>query len=491
MVHLDARQLSSLDDAVAVPGYDRDRVVPGIVHIGVGAFHRAHQAAYLDRLLHTDGTSGWGICGVGVLPGDAALRDVLVDQDHLYTLLTRAPDGTEQARVVGSIVEHLHLPDDPAAVLARMADPATRIVSLTITEGGYSLDDETGEFQPRDERTLADLAAPEEPPRSVFGLLSRALRLRREAGTPPFTVMSCDNVPGNGEVCRRALVAFTARTDPDLAAWVEESVAFPSSMVDRITPATTDRLRAEVAERHGVDDGWPVASESFTQWVLEDRFSCGRPPLERVGVQLVDDVEPYELMKLRLLNASHQALAHLGVLAGGTWVHEAAQDPVLARFLLDYMRLDALPTLQPVPGVDLARYCEELVERFGNAAVADTLARLATDSSDRIPKFLLPVLRERLAAGADVRRMVLVLAAWSRYLDGPTDDGRPIEVVDRRLEELRTHLTREDEHPGALLDCRPVFGSLGEHEELRAAYVEARRRLAERGARACVQELLG
>ncbi|MVA77516.1 mannitol dehydrogenase family protein [Auraticoccus sp. F435] len=490
MVHLDAASLPRLDARVSVPGYDRSRVRPGIVHIGVGAFHRAHQAMYLDRLLELGGDPGWGVCGVGVMPRDAAVRDVLRDQDHLYTLLTRAPDGTERARVVGSVVAHHHVPDDPEAALARMADPATRIVSLTITEGGYSVDDATGEFDPRDEQTLADLADPARPPGSALGLLAGALRRRRDAGTVPFAVVSCDNMPGNGTVCRRALLSFTARTDPGLSAWIEEHVAFPSSMVDRITPATTDALRSQLATRYGVEDGWPVVAEDFAQWVLEDRFPAGRPALERVGVQLVQDVEPYELMKLRLLNASHQAMSHLGVLAGRRWVHEVGRDRAFSRFLRDYMDLDARPTLPEVPGVDLDAYCEELLARFGNEAVCDTLARLATDSSDRIPKFLLPVLRERRAAGADVRRMVLVLAAWSRFLEGRAEDGTPIEPSDLRLAELRSHLAREAEQPGAFLDCRPVFGALGQDEEVRAMYVAARRRLAERGALACVQELL-
>lgn len=486
MVHLDAQSVRTLGPEVGVPGYDRQAVTPGIVHFGVGAFHRAHQAMYLDRLLEAGGAQEWGICGVGVMERDAALRDVLADQDHLYALTTKAPDGVVETRIIGSIITHLHAPDDPAAVLARMVDPSTRIVSLTITEGGYSINDATGEFDPRDAGTLADLADPDQPPRSVLGFITAALRARREAGTVPFTVMSCDNIQGNGEVCRRAVVAFAERIDPELAAWIRAEVAFPSSMVDRITPVTTDEVRAELQTDHGIEDGWPIRSEAFTQWVLEDHFTAGRPALETVGVQVVDDVEPYELMKLRLLNAGHQAIAHLATLDGSVWVHEAAQDPLFQNFLQAYFHRDAIPTLAPVPGVDLDAYCDELIARFGNEAVRDTLARLATDSSDRIPKFLLPVLRARLAEDADISRPLLVLAGWSRYLEGRTEGGEPIEPNDLRAEELKTYAAREASEPGAFLRLRPVFGDLADDPRVMEGFLAARRQLIERGARACV-----
>ncbi|KQR10989.1 mannitol dehydrogenase family protein [Cellulomonas sp. Leaf334] len=481
--HLDATALDGLAPRVAVPGYDRGQVTAGIVHLGVGAFHRAHQAMYVDRLLHA-GESQWGICGVGVLPSDRTIADVLDEQDGLYTLLTVDPAGVTDARVIGSHVAHLHAPADPQAVVDRLADPATRIVSLTITEGGYGVDDATGEFEPRDPATLADLAGAS-PPSSVLGLVVAALDARRAAGTAPFTVMSCDNIQGNGHVARTAITAFARARDAQLAGWIDQHVAFPSSMVDRITPATTGEVVAAVAAL-GIDDRWPVRSESFTQWVLEDRFSAGRPAFETVGVQVVDDVTPYELMKLRLLNASHQAMGYLGILAGETYVHDVCRDPLFVGFLLDYMHREAIPTLQPVPGIDLSEYCDQLIARFSSEAIRDTLARQVVDASDRIPKFLLPVVRAQLAAGREITRCALVLAAWSRYLEGAADGG----ITDTRLPELLQYVEAETRSPGAFLSYAPVFGELGSSTVLRDAFVAARASLAHDGARAAIAALI-
>jgi mannitol-1-phosphate/altronate dehydrogenase len=335
-----------------VPPYDRSALTVGIVHLGVGGFHRAHEAMYLDGLMRRGEALDWAVCGVGVLPGDARMRDALTAQDGLYTLVEKAPDGTWAARVVGSIVEYLLAPDDPERVVERMADPAVRIVSLTVTEGGYNVDPVTGEFVSDAPDVVHDVEEPKAP-RTSFGLVVEALARRRDRGVPPFTVMSCDNIPGNGQVARRSFAAFAALRDPELADWVRTAVSFPDSMVDRITPATTDADRAEVQQRYGITDRWPVVCEPFTQWVLQDAFGDGRPPWEDAGVQLVDDVEPYELMKLRLLNASHQGLCYFGHLAGYRLVHEVAQDPLFADFLLAYMQDEGSPTLPPVPGVDL------------------------------------------------------------------------------------------------------------------------------------------
>ncbi len=490
MVLLREATLSTISPPVQVPDYDRSAIRAGMVHFGVGAFHRAHQAMYIDRLLG-NGHHDWAITGVGVLPGDAAVRDALVPQDGLYTLVTSAPDGTTDARVIGSIREYLYAPDDPEAVLARLADPATRIVTLTITEGGYSVDDATGEFAPQDALTLGDLQSDEGTPSSVLGYLVAGLARRKDAGVAPFTVVSCDNIQGNGHVARTAVLGFAERKDPALATWIADNVAFPSSMVDRITPVTTDEIREMVRERYGIEDRWPVRAESFVQWVLEDDFPAGRPPFEDVGVQMVADVVPYELMKLRLLNASHQAIGHLGILAGYEWVHDAVREPVFRDFLLDYMRLEAIPTLRPVPGIDLDAYCHELIARFGNEAVRDTLARLVVDGSDRIPKFLLPVVREQLDAGGDIRRSTLVLAAWSRFLEGRDENGDRTPINDRREAELVAAVRMEQVEPGAFLDYAPVFGDLGSNARLREAFVASRAMLAERGVRETVAGVEG
>ncbi|MFZ4896397.1 mannitol dehydrogenase family protein [Plantibacter sp. Mn2098] len=479
MTAVNSSNLTELGRSVAVPEYDRARVRPGIVHIGVGAFHRAHEAMYIDRLLQL-GETEWGICGVGVLPTDARMRDVLAEQDALYTLVTKDPAGGDDVRVIGSIVRYAFAPDDPEAVLGLLASDTTRIVSLTITEGGY-LVSETGGFELGAPGIAADLV-PGAVPATVFGLLTEALRRRRVGGVPPFTVMSCDNIPGNGAVARTALSSFARAKDPELGEWVAENVVFPNSMVDRITPGTTPEAIAKLSTRHGVDDAWPVVSESFEQWVLEDRFTLGRPDFGAVGVQLVPDVAPYESMKLRLLNASHQAMSYLGILAGFTFVHELARDQRFVTFLLDYMSYEAIPTLDPVPGIDLASYRTQLIERFSNTAIADTLARQVVDGSERIPKFLLPVLRQQLAVGGRIDHIALVVAAWSVYLEGATESGTRIVVDDVRSSELAAAVQLEASTPGALLDLRAVFGELGSDERFRAAYVSARASIGAAGA---------
>lgn len=476
------------DQAVPVPDYDRGRVRTGIAHFGVGGFHRAHQALYLDELMRRGRAMDWGICGVGLLPADRRMQQALQAQDHLYTVVTKHADGTREARVVGSIVQYLYAPDDPEAVVRKLADETTRIVSLTITEGGYNIDPVTGRFDEENPAIRADLE-PGATPGTVFGLVVEALVRRRERGVPPFTVMSCDNVPANGDVARSCFAAFAALRDPELGEWVRREVRFPNSMVDRITPVTTDEDRADLARLHGVEDRWPVVAEPFAQWVLEDSFTLGRPPLEEVGVQLVDDVEPYELMKLRLLNASHQVLCHLGSLVGYRFVHEVCRDPLFASFLLRYMEREATPTLRPVPGVDLHRYRHQLLERFRNAEVADTLARLCADTSDRIPKFLLPVVRENLAAGGEVDHAAAVVAAWTRYAEGVDERGEPIQVVDRLREPLMASARRSREDPLAFLGRREVFADLADEPRFVAAYTSALDVLRTRGARALLEEL--
>ncbi|MEW1807780.1 mannitol dehydrogenase family protein [Pseudarthrobacter sp. NPDC080039] len=488
MTVLNDAALPGLAHRLQVPTYDRSAVKTGIVHFGVGGFHRSHEAMFIDRLLNRGGPQDWGICGVGVLPSDAMMRDVLKNQDGLYTLVLRTPDGAETARIIGSITEYLFAPADPGAVIAKLAAPETRIVSLSVTEGGYSINDSTGKFDPRTPDILHDLE-PHTIPRSVFGLITAALAQRRAAGTPPFTIMSCDNIQDNGGVARKALVSFARLKDVHLAGWISENVAFPNSMIDRITPATTDSDRESVSNTYGLMDAWPVVAENFEQWVLEDDFTYGRPPLEDVGVQIVNDVEPYELMKLRLLNASHQVMSYLGYLAGYRYVHEVCSDPQFAKFILGYMEEEATPTLQPVPGIDLDTYRTELLHRFSNPAIKDTLARQMVDASERIPKFLLPVLREQLDRKSTINRTVLVIAAWSRFLEGTDEQGRTIQITDRRLDKLQTAARADRDQPGAFLKLTEVFGDLGQNERFISAYRQAREALNHASALSAVREL--
>jgi mannitol 2-dehydrogenase len=483
---LNAATLSHWAGRIPVPGYDRALVTPGVVHVGVGGFHRAHQAMYHDRLLNQGAAPDWGICGVGVLPADRAMQQVLDAQDGLYTLVIKHADGTYEPRVIGSLVRYLFAPDDPEEVIETMAAPTTRIVSLTITEGGYNVDDTTGEFDAQSPGVVHDLRSGAAP-QTTFGLITEALQRRRQRGWAPFTVMSCDNLPGNGELTRTVFTAFARLRDPGLGDWVGREVSFPSSMVDRITPVTTDADRAEVRERFGIDDRWPVVCEPFTQWVLEDTFTAGRPAYEQAGVQLVDQVEPYELMKLRLLNASHQAMAYFGWLAGYRLVHEAAQDPLFQAFLLGYMNREATPTLAPVPGVDLDRYKHTLIERFSNSYIRDTIARLCAQSSDRIPKWILPVIRQQLASGGEIKRSAAVVASWARYAEGTDEQGRPIEVVDRLADTLTRLARRQRDDPDAFIGNRAVFGDLADDKRFVTAYRSALASLHEHGARATLE----
>lgn len=481
-------EISSLA-GVTTPSYSRDDVTAGIAHFGVGGFHRAHQALVIDDLLSRGGASDWGIVGIGLMPGDQRVRDSLTAQDCLYTLVEKSSDGSSQARVIGSIIDYRYAPDDPEAVIELLASPSIRIVSMTITEGGYNINQVTGEFQLAAPAIVADLAS--DTPSTVFGYVTAALARRRQRGTAPFTVMSCDNVQSNGDVARRAFTAFARAKDPELGAWIEEHVAFPNSMVDRITPATTDAHRAEVRDVFGIDDAWPVVAEPFFQWVLEDDFPSGRPAYEDTAVQVVDDVEPYELMKLRLLNCSHQGLCYFGHLMGHHFVHDAMSEPLITALLLKYMEDEATPTLKPLPGIDLDSYRHQLIERFSNPAIGDTVPRLCAESSDRIPKWLVPVVNEQLrTADPRVELSAAIVASWARYAEGVDEHGEPIDVVDNLKERVMAAARRYPEDKHAFLRDEELFGDLLDHEEFVRAYDRALDLLHERGARATLEEIL-
>jgi len=473
--------LSELGRQIAVPTYERSTLRRSIVHLGVGGFHRAHQAVYLDDLAERRITTDWGERGVGLLEGDRRMAEALAPQDHLYTVVERDARG-DTARIVGSLGDYAFAPADPEQVLSMLADPLTRIVSLTITEGGYLVDDKTGVFDSTAAAVRQDLDRAS--PSSVFGYLYAGLDRRRQAGLAPFTIMSCDNLQGNGRVARTAVTSFARLRDERFANWIEEHVAFPNAMVDRITPQTTDADRAMVAETFGIADAWPVVTEPFKQWVLEDSFSNGRPPLEEVGVQIVSDVHAYETMKLRLLNASHQAMAYLGTLAGYQYVHEAMADAHLQSLVRRMMDEEVTPLLPAVPGIDVAEYKRTLVQRFLNPKIRDTLARLAFGGSDRMPKFLLPSLAEALAQKRPHALLTLATAGWLRYLRGVDEHGAEITLQDDRADELRSLAQQGGSDPTPLLTVRRVFGDLGQHEAWVAEVSATLRDLDSRGARA-------
>ena len=481
MSSLNQATLSQLPASVGRPNYDRSSLTAGIVHFGVGGFHRAHQAMAIDRLLNAGLAKDWAICGVGLLEGDRRMAQAFAAQDNLFTLVLKNPDGTTDARVIGSIVEYIFAPDDPQLLLAKLASPETRLVTLTITEGGYNFDRVTGEFDFSNPAVAADLA-PGAVPTTAFGYIVEALRIRRERGLEPFSVLSCDNIPSNGHMAHQVFTAFAIRKDPALGEFVSSSVKFPNSMVDRITPVTTPADVELAKSLTGLDEAWPVVAEPFFQWVIEDDFTLGRPPLEKVDVQFTGDVLPYELMKLRLLNASHQGMCYFGYLSGYRFAHEAMADPVLSRFLRRYMDEEGTPTLPPLPDVDLDNYKDVLIERFSNPHVKDTLARLCAESSDRIPKWLIPVVREQLTHGGQVKLSAAIVASWARYAEGVDEAGEPIEVVDPLKDELVPIAKTQRQNPLAFIQNRKLFGDLAENPVFAGAYLEALNSMFEVGA---------
>jgi mannitol 2-dehydrogenase len=464
--------------------YDRSKLTPSLAHIGVGGFHRSHQAVYVDQMLGA-GLTDWAYWGLGLLPGDSRMRDALAAQDFGYTVLQNLETGERPAHWVRSILGMDVTAAAPFSVMARLTDPAVRIVTLTITEGGYNISDSTGEFDVANPAVLADLD-PAAPPKTVFRHLAEALARRRDQGARPFTVVSCDNIPGNGAVARQAVCAFAELFSPGLGDWIAGNVAFPSSMVDRITPATADADRDFLRAAYGFRDRCPVPCEPFSQWVLEDVFPAGRPPFEAVGVQLTSDVTPYENMKLRLLNGAHQGLGHFGLLLGDSLVDKTANNPAVCGFLRGYFA-EAAPTLGVVPGVDLGQYTATLLSRFANPYIKDTNARLATDASDRIGKFVLPVVRARLAAGEASPAAAAIVAAWARRVELAAQAGDPEQLGDRRSTRLVANW--DPANDVAFLRDPGLFGALAGEPRFTDPYLDALRALRRDGPRGVLAAL--
>ncbi len=482
-----ALRLNATNAAARLP-YDRSKLTPGIVHLGVGAFHRAHVAAYVDQILHLD--PSWGIVGASLRRPDT--KDALAPQDFLYSLVERSGAGTA-IRVIGAILEVLDATTQRPALIAAMADPRIRIVTLTVTEKGYCHDPATGALDPRHPDIARDLAAPEAPV-SAPGLIVRALELRRRAGIAPFTVLCCDNLPANGETAARVVTGFAALRDPELADHIARDVAFPSTMVDRIVPATTDDDRELVFQATGLRDAWPVMTEPFTQWVVEDRFPAGRPPLETAGAQLVADVRPFELMKLRMLNGSHSILAYLGYLSGYAHVSEAIADPALCALIHGFMTDEVMATL-PAGFHDLPGYRDALLERFRNPALRHRTWQIAMDGSQKLPQRLLGTIRDRLARNLPVTRATLGVAAWMRYVTGVDEQGREIDVRDPLAARLRDISNAAGRSPvnlvDGLLDVAEIFGAdLPRSEPFRAELVLHLGTLLQAGARMAIQAVL-
>ena len=472
-----------LSPAVSVSEYDRASLVPSIVHIGVGGFHRAHLATYVNEFCAT-GHRDWAILGVGLLAGDVLMADALVPQNGLYTLIERGPSST-RVEVIGSIIDYLHVHEQPSLLVDRIADPQTQIVSLTITEGGYPIDDATGAYAPD---------SPNAGPTSTFALIAKGLEARRSGPGAPITILSCDNIMSNGKVTKTATLGAAVAHGQELVDWISEAVSFPNSMVDRITPQTVDSDREWLSATHGFEDQWPVVTEPFRQWVIEDDFAGARPPLEELdeNVIITDDVEPYEFMKLRLLNAGHSCLAYLAALDGIVTVHAAMAEPAISRYLDAFLHLEAKPVLPDVEGIDIDKYIASLVERFANPQIGDQIARLCLDGTAKFPKFLLPTVRARVAGDGPVALSALALAAWCDYLNGRNHLGEPIQLAEDPLLDEATEFARSSLlDPKSFLEFRAVFGTdLPRSTRLAEAFGRSLTKLRSEGIRAAIGDAI-
>lgn len=469
--------LASLSNHLLQPAWRDPRI--GIVHLGIGNFHRAHEAVYTEEAMLSAG-GDWGICGV-TLQGDVAKRDALMAQDGLYSVVERGPDGL-RVTVIRALKEVLAMPHDRARLFELFADANVRIVSLTVTEKGYCRDMRTGDVDMNHAGIAYDLANPDNAS-TVPGILTAALKQRRDAGTPPFTVLSCDNLSHNGAALKQAVVSFARAVDAELAAWIDTHVAFPSTMVDRIVPSTTDADREAAHAALNADDAVPVPCEPFRQWVIEDRFPTGRPAWERVGAQLVGDVMPFELAKLRMLNGTHSTIAYLSMLAGFSTIDEAIAYPPLKAFIHAMMTDEIAPTLDMPSSFDVLAYRDALLERYANTALKHRTAQIAMDGSQKIPPRLLATIEGRLSAGQSIRRLTLAVAAWLLFLRGHADDGTPYDIIDPLAARLTSDVPADPAQlVQRMLAIEEVFPpTLANHESLRRQLVEAVE-LMQRGA---------
>jgi len=489
IIKLNEKNLQLLPKEVSIPGYDRSKIRAGIAHIGVGAFHRSHEAYYTDQILNHRGNADWGICGMALLENDAEMYNVLAEQDGLYTLMISRSDGTRSARVIGSIIEYIFAPGNPEFAIEKLTSPDIRIISLTITEGGYNFSATTGEFQMKEPLIQWDLNNPDNP-KTVFGYITQALKRRKETGRAGVTIQSCDNIQKNGDMLKKMLLTYVKEAEPGLTEWINEKVTFPNSMVDRITPATTSSDIENLQSLFGILDSCPVVCEPFIQWVVEDNFANGRPDWESVGVHFVEDVDPYEKMKIRLLNAGHSLLGLTGALCGYTYIHDVVHDELFAAFLRRFMENEVTPVLDYVPDIDLNAYKESLLERFGNSCIKDKVARICLQSSAKIPKFLLPTIHDQLEAGGPVSCSAIVIAAWCRYSEGSDETGNKYIIDDDMKEILQENSLLSREDPVSFLRIEPIFGDLLYSKRFIDAYVKALQCIYQLGIIECLKRTI-
>ncbi|WP_054850964.1 mannitol dehydrogenase family protein [Olleya sp. ITB9] len=469
---LNTKNLSAIGERIAIPKYSRSDIKTGIVHVGIGGFHRAHEAFYTDQLLQDESVKDWGICGVALLDFDTKIYNTLREQDGLYTLIVKELDGTHTKRVIGAITEYLFAPENPTTVIEKMASPEVKIITLTITEGGYNYNEATKTFDFTNPLIIHDLEYPDAP-KTIFGYLTQALKLRQERGLKGITIQSCDNIQGNGHMTQNMLLSYVSKAAPELVDWINENVSFPNAMVDRITPVTAAEDIAHLKDTSGIDDAWPVVCEPFKQWVIEDNFIAGRPVWENVGAQFVEDVVPYEKMKLSLLNAGHSVLGILGALMGYNTIDEAVNNPNIRAFLKHYMDEEVTPTLGDLEGVDLEAYKQSLLERFGNINIKDQIDRICSETSAKYPIFILPTIQSQLETKGSIQLAAFVTAAWAIYSLGTNENGDTLIIKDALKQELGEKAKEAKQNPIAFLELGSVFGTLKQNPVFTEAFVNA------------------
>ena len=490
-MYLNQTNISKISEQIPCPTYNRQQLKKGIVHIGVGGFHRSHQAYYMHQLLEKHGATDWAICGVGLRESDRNMANVLKNQDCLYTLVTQHPNGKVDSEIIGSITEYLLAVDNPQLVIDKMAHADTKIVSLTITEGGYNFNPNTGKFDFKNPDIQHDLTHLDAP-KTVYGYLMAALRKRHANGLPPFTILSCDNIQHNGDMLRKMLLSFAKKQDIKIADWIAKEVGFPNTMVDRITPVTTPEVTHYLKNTHHITDEWCVVCEPFIQWVVEDNFSNGRPPLEKLGVQFVPDVTPYEKMKIRLLNAGHSVLGITGAIHGHTTIDVCMEDTIFSKFMRQFMDIEVTPILGEIEGIDIEKYKDNLESRFANPNIKDSVSRICSESAAKLPKFLIPTLQENLENDGNIKYATFILAAWCYYSDkGIQENGEPLEIIDAQKEALHLAAKNTEKDWTSFLNQPEIFENLNKNKRFVKEYTSVVQKIyKEKNIRKLMSELL-
>ncbi|MCB4809257.1 mannitol dehydrogenase family protein [Tamlana sp. 62-3] len=479
------KNLKLLPETVLTPTFNRDLIKTSILHIGVSSFHRSHQAYYTDELINKFNELNYGICGVDLLETDRKIYNILKDQDGLYTLYTKDPEGNHKARIIGAIVEYFFGPENPLAVIEKMANPDIKIISLTIAEDGYQLNEVTGAFNINHPFIEEDIKTPFKP-KTVFGYLTQALKLRKLRNLPGCTILSCDNIKANGDTIKEALFNYVSKTEPELLDWISKNTTFPNSMVDRITTVTDFKDIDALKNEFAIDDQWPVICEPFSQWIIEDRFLHEKPSWEKVGVMFTDSISGFERMKLRLLNAGHSVLGILGTICGYKNVYEAATDDSLMLFLTLYMNDEVLPTLHDLNTENIKSYQHNLVNRFKNPYLNDRLSRICSESSSKIPLFILPTINDLLKQKKSITKAAFIIAAWCRYNDGLNDSKTSYNINDNISGTLIRSAALSYQNPLKFLEIESVFGDLSKNDTFTESYTSSLNLLRNNDIKTCI-----